>query len=102
MRVCHRWISVQRWGEPRLTRDVDLYLLTGFGQEAVFVEKLIERYEPRTEDPQAFALRNRVLLLSQMFRGRQASENGIENPKLRIPTREEVTPCLTDGASRDR
>ena len=56
-------LAVQRWGEPRLTRDVDLSLLTGFAQEAVFVEKLIERYEARTENPQAFALRNRVLLL---------------------------------------
>jgi hypothetical protein len=56
-------LAVQRWGEPRLTRDVDLSLLTGFGQEAVFVEKLIERYDARTENPQAFALRNRVLLL---------------------------------------
>src|SRR6516162_11216922 len=56
-------LAVQRWGEPRLTRDVDLSLLTGFGQEAVFVAKLIERYEPRTENPETFALRNRVLLL---------------------------------------
>jgi len=56
-------LAVQRWGEPRLTRDVDLSLLAGFGQEAVFVAKLIERYEPRTENPEAFALRNRVLLL---------------------------------------
>jgi len=26
-------IAVQRWGEPRVTRDVDLTLLTGFGGE---------------------------------------------------------------------
>jgi hypothetical protein len=58
-------LAVQRWGEPRLTLDVDLSLLTGFGQEAVFVEKLTERYEARVENPQAFALRNRVLLLTQ-------------------------------------
>ena len=24
-------LAVQRWGEPRLTRDVDVTLLTGFG-----------------------------------------------------------------------
>jgi hypothetical protein len=56
-------LAVQRWGEPRLTRDVDLSLLTGFGQEALYVKKLMERYEPRIEDAEAFALRNRVLLL---------------------------------------
>ena len=27
-------LAVQRWGEPRLTRDVDVTLLTGFGSEA--------------------------------------------------------------------
>jgi hypothetical protein len=46
-----------------LTRDVDLSLLTGFGRESVFIEKLLERYQARIEDPEAFALRNRVLLL---------------------------------------
>jgi hypothetical protein len=28
-------IAVQRWGEPRLTQDVDLTILTGFGGEAL-------------------------------------------------------------------
>jgi hypothetical protein len=39
-------------------RDVDLSLLTGFGREAVFVNKLIERYEAneaRIENPETFA-----------------------------------------------
>jgi hypothetical protein len=26
-------IAVQRWGQPRVTRDVAISLLTGFGQE---------------------------------------------------------------------
>ena len=26
-------VALQRWGEPRLTQDVDLTLLTGFGDE---------------------------------------------------------------------
>ena len=42
-------LAVQRWGEPRLTRDVDLSLLTGFGQEAPFVEKLILQSIPADE-----------------------------------------------------
>ena len=58
-------LAVQRWGEPRLTRDVDLSLLTGFGQEERFIQKLIERYETRIEEAEAFALRNRVLLLAK-------------------------------------
>ena len=58
-------LAVQRWGEPRLTRDVDLSLLTGFGQEERFILKLIERYEPRIAESQAFALRNRVLLVAK-------------------------------------
>jgi hypothetical protein len=35
-------IAVQRWGEPRVTRDVDLTLLTGFGSEDDFVDLLRE------------------------------------------------------------
>jgi hypothetical protein len=33
-------IAVQRWGEPRLTLDVDLTLLTGFGEEESYVERV--------------------------------------------------------------
>jgi hypothetical protein len=32
-------IAVQRWGEPRLTRDVDVTLLTGIGGEVPFVDE---------------------------------------------------------------
>lgn len=56
-------LAVQRWGEPRLTRDVDLTLLTGFGQEAPFIERLVGRFDSRVDDPAGFALRTRVLLL---------------------------------------
>ena len=31
-------IALQRWGEPRFTQDVDLTLLTGFGNEETFVD----------------------------------------------------------------
>ena len=57
-------LAVQRWGEPRLTRDVDLTLLTGFGGEAAFVDALLSGFAPRLSDARDFALRNRVLLLS--------------------------------------
>ena len=32
-------IAVQRWGEPRVTRDVDLTLLTGLGGEDRFYRR---------------------------------------------------------------
>lgn len=56
-------VAVQRWGEPRLTRDVDVTVLTGFGNEARFVDELLGAYQPRIDDARDFALRNRVLLL---------------------------------------
>lgn len=56
-------LAVQRWGEPRLTIDVDVTLLTGFGAEASFVEALMERFQGRRSDTREFALRNRVVLL---------------------------------------
>ena len=56
-------IAVQRWAEPRVTRDVDLTLLTGFGNEDPFIAALMSEYKPRMQNAAAFALRNRVLLL---------------------------------------
>lgn len=56
-------LAVQRWGEPRQTRDVDLALLTGLGEEARFVDALLAEYRPRREDARRFALDRRVLLV---------------------------------------
>lgn len=56
-------VAVQRWGDPRFTHDVDLTLLTGFGNEERFIEMLIGPFHPRRPDAAAFALINRVLLL---------------------------------------
>jgi len=56
-------LAVQRWGEPRLTQDADLTVITGFGGEAPFVDALLARFEGRLPDAREFALRNRVLLL---------------------------------------
>jgi hypothetical protein len=57
-------LAVQRWGEPRLTLDVDLTLLTGFGREAVYVDTLLGHFRGRLPDARGFALEHRVLLLS--------------------------------------
>jgi hypothetical protein len=56
-------VAVQRWGEPRLTQDVDLTLLTGFETEEAFVSALLDRFRARRVDARDFALRHRVLLL---------------------------------------
>lgn len=56
-------LAVLRWGEPRITRDVDLTLLTGFGDEAAYVAALLEHFESRVNDPIGFAQRARVALL---------------------------------------
>ena len=52
-----------RWGTPRLTNDLDLTLLTGFGGEAAYVEVLLAEFESRIPNAAAFAEHNRVLLL---------------------------------------
>ena len=56
-------IALQRWGEPRVTVDVDVTLLTGFGGEKPFIRALLAAYQSRIPDAAAFALENRVLLL---------------------------------------
>jgi len=57
-------IAVQRWGEPRVTRDVDLTLLAGFGSEDRFIAALLAAYPARVENAAAFARRYRVVLLA--------------------------------------
>jgi hypothetical protein len=57
-------LAVQRWGEPRQTRDVDVVLLTGFGGEEHFVDRILERYTPRRPDARQFSLERRVLLVT--------------------------------------
>ena len=56
-------IALQRWGEPRLTADVDLTILTGFGSEARYIEEICGALPGRTPDAAEFAHRSRVLLL---------------------------------------
>jgi hypothetical protein len=57
-------LAVQRWGEPRQTRDVDLTLLTGLGGEARFVDALLDRYASRIPEARQFALDRRVVLVT--------------------------------------
>lgn len=57
-------IAVQRWGEPRLTRDVDVTLLTGLGDEEKYVDEILRHFKSRIEDAREFALTRRVMLLT--------------------------------------
>ncbi|HXP61170.1 MAG TPA: hypothetical protein VN829_11805 [Dongiaceae bacterium] len=57
-------LAVQRWGEPRLTRDVDITLLTGFGGEEAYVDAILQRFNFRPPGGREFALRHRVMLLA--------------------------------------
>jgi hypothetical protein len=41
---------VQRWGEPRVTLDVDLTVLAGYGGEGRFIEALLAAYPARLAD----------------------------------------------------
>lgn len=56
-------LAVLRWGEPRVTRDIDVSLLTGFGTEDAYIQALLERWPARVAEAAKFASRNRVLLL---------------------------------------
>jgi hypothetical protein len=57
-------IAVIRWGQPRVTRDVDLNVLTEFGGEDQVIDILLANYAARLPDAKVFARSNRVLLLS--------------------------------------
>jgi hypothetical protein len=83
-------LAVERWGEPRETIDVDLTLVTGFGDEERYVRTLLDRFDGRIADAAAFALENRVLLL------RSASGVGIDIALGGLPFEE----ALVSRASR--
>jgi len=54
-------IAVQRWGQPRLTRDVDLTILLPPGEEEAALRELLAAFPARVEDAIEFALVNRAL-----------------------------------------
>ena len=56
-------LVVERWGEPRLTRDVDATVLAEDGTEARVIDAVLARFAARRPDARAFALANRVLTL---------------------------------------
>lgn len=77
-------IALQRWGEPRVTVDLDLSILTGFGEEENYIRPLLDRFPARIPDAHSFALTHRVLLL------RSTSNIGIDIALGGIPFEESV------------
>jgi hypothetical protein len=59
-------VAVQRWGEPRFTKDVDLTLFTGFGEEEYFLEFWLKHFQLRPPCTRTSALTTRVLFLSTL------------------------------------
>lgn len=57
-------LAAIRWGRPRTTRDVDISIWTGLGEESPFVDALLGEFEPRISAARQFSLDNRVLLLT--------------------------------------
>ena len=53
-------VALQRWGEPRETVDVDATLLTGFGREDQYIQKLLAVFEARIDRAAEFARTRRV------------------------------------------
>ena len=54
-------LAVQIWGEPRLTRDIDLTIFTNLDNEPAFVEKILAKYRPKLADASRIALTERIL-----------------------------------------
>lgn len=54
-------VAVQRWGEPRLTVDVDLAILLPPGREEQPLREIAAAFPPRLKDGVRFALEHRVL-----------------------------------------
>jgi len=77
-------IALQRWGRPRLTRDIDVTLLTNFSSEAAYIDDLLAAYEPRIPDARSFALTNRVVL------AKTSNGIGIDIALAGLPFEEEV------------
>lgn len=57
-------LAAIRWGRPRTTRDVDISLWTGLGEESPYVDALLGEFEPRISTAREFSLESRVLLIN--------------------------------------
>lgn len=56
-------LAVERWGEPRLTLDVDATVLAEYGTEVQVIDAVLGRFAARRPDAREFALAHRVLVV---------------------------------------
>jgi hypothetical protein len=56
-------LAVQKWGQVRLTQDIDLTVFTGIGDELRFIDELLQKFQARITSARDFARQNRVVLL---------------------------------------
>lgn len=56
-------VAIQRWGEQRAIVDVDFTLLSEWGDEEFYIDRLLARFGSRITEPREFALKRRVILL---------------------------------------
>ena len=56
-------VAVQKWGQARVTQDIDLTIFTGIGNELPVIDRLLKAFVPRIPDAREFALQNRIVLL---------------------------------------
>lgn len=56
-------LAVLRWGNIRMTQDVDVCLECGFGSESKYIPGILDTFESRLSEPREFAAKNRVLLI---------------------------------------
>lgn len=54
-------VAVQKWGEPRVTNDVDLTISVPTEHTEKFINQLAKHFKGRVSDLQAFARRTRVI-----------------------------------------
>lgn len=76
--------AAQRHAEPRVTRDVDVSILTGLGNEPYVIDTMLAAFSPRRDDARAFAERYRVLLL------KTADDIGIDATLTALPFEAEI------------
>jgi Nucleotidyl transferase AbiEii toxin, Type IV TA system len=63
-------IALQRWGEPRMTSDIDATVVVPFGTERSVATEILKRYQSRIDDPISFATQARILLLQDLHGNR--------------------------------
>lgn len=55
--------ALQYRGEPRLTQDIDITVLSSPGKDEKLINLLLKKFSSRISDPLKFALKNRIILL---------------------------------------